>query len=144
MDSVLELLNNIPTGTYEAIGAALGISVLLQGIKKWLSIQSDKVVAFLLSGLSFITVAIDYLMQAVHTNPSILGQQSVTIVGLSTILYRFMIKPASTLVADAKEYRLSKARLANEAVENQDLLVDLVAPVASQPEPIEPVKPDDF
>lgn len=141
MESIVDFFSQVPPSTYEAIGTALGISVLLQGFKKWLQLQSPKVITFLLTALSFLATAIDYLSQSVASNPSLMGQRTMVIVGLTNILYHYIVKPTTNLVSDAKEYRLRKDRLAEGAIENQDLLVPTIAPNPDEPEAVEPVTP---
>lgn len=150
LQNIVDAFSSIPMSAWEAIGAALGISVLLQGLKNWLSLQSDKVITFLLGSLSFVAAAIDYLSQAAMSNPAVLGQDTAAIVGLSTILYRYIVKPTSNLISDAREYRARKERLAVEdtPIEKQNLVplddVQVQVPVADQAESVDPVSPADF
>lgn len=126
MDTVSQYLSSIPEGAYYALVAGLVVSLLLQFFKKWLQLQSDKVITFLLMCFSFASVAIDQLTNAVAQNPQALGGKTFLIMGIATTLYRYLVKPASTLVSDAKEYRLRKERL---AADQQQPVLD-IQPVA--------------
>lgn len=151
IQGVIDALGSIPASAWGAIGAALGISVILEGLKHKLSLQSDKVITFLLGALSFMAAAIDYLTQASLANPTILGQETVAIVGLATILYRYVVKPLTNLVKDAKEYRQRKDRIAESGeadIQDQNLIpldeVEPQIPLIDEAESVEPVKSADF
>lgn len=118
MEFPVELLNEIPNGAYIAVVGGLVASLFLQGLKKWLDLQSDKVITLVLISMSFIISAIDYLMQAVAVSPMALGQDTATIVGIATAFYRFIIKPANNLVVDAKTLRQSKVTTPEQPQEN--------------------------
>jgi len=114
MEMVTEILNNVPNGTYLAVGAGFAVSLILQLLKKWLALQSEKVINFLLGALSFITVAIQYLTTAVSQNPSVLGTRTTAVVTAALAAYHFKylgIKDLSNLLKDAKAYRERKERV---------------------------------
>lgn len=137
LQTLLDTITNIPDSVWQAIGVALGISVLLQGLKNWLSLQSDKVITFLLTALAFISASIDYLSQAALVNPSVLGQDTVALVGLSTLLYRYAVKPLTNLIGDAKQYRARKERV---AVTTEELIpIESVQPLVAVPDADVPV-----
>lgn len=138
LQTILDTLTNIPDSVWQAIGVALGISVLLQGLKNWLSLQSDKVITFLLTALAFISASIDYLSQAALVNPTVLGQDTVALVGLSTLLYRYAVKPLTNLIGDAKEYRARKERVAEVAVVEELIPIESVEPLVIAPDPDAP------
>lgn len=109
MEQILNNILNAPTEVWIAIGGMIGVSAILQGLKHWFSLQSDKVITALLTALSFVAATFDYLNQAVATNPSILGAKTAAIVGGATVSYRFVVKPFSKLLEDAKAERERKA-----------------------------------
>ena len=148
MELVTNLLGNIPTGTYEAVGAALVVSVLLQGLKNWLSLQSPKVITFLLAALSFVTVAIDSLLQTVSQNPNALGQKTAAVIGVATLVYRYAVKPMSNLTRDAKELREKRALenqgetiITPEALPESNPLLEDTDEIALDPDTPESVTP---
>ena len=109
MDSVFSTINSIldsvPDKTLIYVLIGLLISVGLQFFKRWLSIQSDKVITFMLGAFSFIVVAIDYLISQAAQNPSILGGNTLMFMGATTTLYHYVVKPMTNIVRDAKAYR---------------------------------------
>jgi len=114
MDMLTEILNNVPAGTYWAVLAGFGVSLILQLLKKWLALQSEKVINFLLGALSFVTVAIQYLTTAVSQNPSVLGSRTTAVVTAALAAYHFKylgIKDLTQLLRDAKAYRERKERV---------------------------------
>lgn len=106
------------------IAAAGGVSVVLQLAKKWLSLQSEKVVNFLLAVFSFIPVAVQYVIQAAQQNPAILGQRTAVIMGLSTVLYHQLVKPTTNLLKDAKAERERRERVTAVSTPEQPLVTD--------------------
>lgn len=134
MDLLTQTLQNVPAGTGWAVVAALAVSLILQALKKWLELQSDKVINFLLGVLSFSVVAINYLTQAVSQNPTVLGQRTFIVMGVATTLYNFLIKPTNIVLKDAKAYRERKNRIADQAVAGTvpiESVVPIVTPVES-------------
>lgn len=111
LDQVIQWLTN----ALPFIAAAGGVTVLLQLVKKWLSVQSDKVVNVLLVVFSAIPVAVNYLLQTVTVNPGTLGARTAAIVGLSTVLYQQLVKPTTNLLRDAKIERERRERLLAES-----------------------------
>lgn len=112
MEQITTLLNAIPDGTFYVVAVGLVVSILLQVFKHWLQLQSDKVITFLLMCLSFISVAIDFLTQTVAQNPTAMGAKTFLIMGVSTTLYRYIVKPVTGIVQDAKVYRDGKVKAA--------------------------------
>lgn len=108
MDYLTNVVNHIPDGTWLVIVAGSLVSILLQFIKKWLDLQSDKVVTLLLNVFSFIATSLHYIIAAGAANPLVLGQQTVLIVGISTILYRYIFKDATTYLAVKRDARKQK------------------------------------
>lgn len=105
MDVILQIFTSVPESVWLAVGGAVGVSLIVQPLKRWLGLQSDKVVLFLTSTVAFAGVAVEYLLSAAAENPTILGQRTAVILGISQLAYRFLIKPSSNLLADAKAER---------------------------------------
>lgn len=113
MELIKEIIDHIPNSAYLAILGAGVVSVLLQLTKQWLSLQSDKIITFLLGVFSFLVVSIDYVTQAVAQSPAVLGQRTATIMGVTQLVYRYAVKPGYNVVKDAKEYRARKETTSN-------------------------------
>ena len=105
LDQTTDIIGSIPEAAYLAVFAGLGVSIVLQVFKKWLALQSDKLVTFLLMLMSFIPVALDYVMNQVAQNPAVLGSKTFLVMGLATTAYRYIVKPATTILEDAKKFR---------------------------------------
>lgn len=160
MDYANELLNSIPNSAYYVALASLIISVLLQKFKGWFNLKSDKVVTFLFMALSFLTVAIDYLVSAASANPTILGERTFVIMGVATVIYRYLVKPMSLLVNDAKLARQNTVpsesfvpspvtNIATVVTPGETFSVTNsgpvdTAPVADEPQVVKPVTPAEF
>jgi len=128
INSVVHFLQQVP---WDVVGQALVasgiVSVVLQALKKWLSLQSPKVINTLLFVVSSLTVGLNWLLSSSASNPTLLGQQTAAIAGLSGLLYQFFIKPASNVLSDAKQLREQKAALPLSA---PPLMTDPVAVAA--------------
>lgn len=110
MDSIVNVITDIPDGAYLAAAGGLGVSLLLEGFKKWLALQSDKIITFLLAAFSFMASAAEYLMTAVAENPTVLGEHTLVLAGSATILYRYVVKPGKLLLQDARAFRSSNVQ----------------------------------
>lgn len=106
MENIVNTLSKVP---WELIGSLLVttgiVSVLLQKFKNWFKLQSDKVIVVMLGLLSFIPAALDYVNSVAAENPLVLGRNTLVIMGLSQPLYRFVIKPLTDVLIDAKAER---------------------------------------
>lgn len=123
LSSINTMLDSVPDKSLMYLLIGVAISVALQFFKRWLSIQSDKVITFMLGAFSFIVVAIDYLISQAAQNPSILGGNTLMFMGATTTLYHYVVKPMTNIVRDAKAFR--------EVQETQALTGAAVATVAT-------------
>lgn len=108
MDTINQIINqvtSVPPEFWQFLFVVLGVSALLQKFKKWFSLQSEKVITATLGLLSFVPVAIGYISAEVATNPAYLGPYTLTIMGGATVAYRFVIKPLTNILLDAKAER---------------------------------------
>lgn len=105
MDDLIHQLSNIPSSAWYAIAAAGVISIVLQAIKHYLEDINPKVLMALLTGFSFAVSGINYLLSQANQNPTVLGNETATLVGLATVLYRFVVKPGYALLLDVKQVR---------------------------------------
>lgn len=86
-----ELAKSFP---WDALAATGVISPLLVGFKKWLSIQSERVMISLVALLSFLTVAGHYLLTTPSSSPKVLAYQSAVLAFMTQPVYFFFVKPA--------------------------------------------------
>jgi len=112
MDQVLSAFHQVPhsvwMGLFALVVSAV-LSVLVQVIKHYLEGLNEKTLMTLLGTFSFAASAINYLLGHAQANPTILGQETATLVGLATVMYRFAVKPGYSLLIDAKATREAKA-----------------------------------
>lgn len=85
------LAKNFP---WEVIAASGVLSPLLVGIKKWFSVQSEKVMISLVMLLSLLTVVVNYLLRVPTTNPQYLAVQAAVLAFMTQPVYFFIVKPA--------------------------------------------------
>lgn len=109
MEALISFLVGIPQEVWIVLAEAVGVSALLQAFKHWLSLQSEKFIVFLLGALSFLTSVFDYISQQTAQDPTILGPNTLMIMGLATAVYRYGVKPTSNLLSDVRAFRAQKA-----------------------------------
>jgi len=149
MDMLTEILNNVPAGTGYAVLAGFGVSLALQLLKKWLALQSEKVINFLLGVLSFVAVAIQYLTATISQNPSVLGTRTTAVVTAALAAYHFKylgVKDLTHLLRDAKAYRQRKDRVAEAGfvpAGDKDMVKEVPLDTV-QPQVATPTPPSEF
>lgn len=131
-DVISWALSDSGVTTITLIASALGVSVLTQAIKNWLDLNSPKLILFLTIGLSFISVAILYFTYYAGQNPEILGSKTALVLGIATILYRYLVQPFYIMLQNSKAYKSSLAAqavvdTANDIVEAKCDVVPAVA-----------------
>lgn len=87
--------------------SALGLSAFQVKIHKWFSVQSDKVKQAITVILSVAAAGIPTLLGWLSTNPTALGAHATFVFTGMTLLYRFIVKPASANLASYKEYKVN-------------------------------------
>lgn len=115
MGFIVGLPGTVPTEVWTLLGASGIVSLLLQRFKKWFSLQSDKVITFFLVVLSALPAAYEALVAASVANPELFGAYTAMIMGAAQVVYRFLIKPFSNLVNDAKKLRDEQLQLKTRA-----------------------------
>lgn len=106
MHSLLTFYHSIPSSTWQVIGAALGLSSLLQALKHYFFKKlSPHAIMSITTVLAFLASALQYWVNAAKSNPTILGQHTAVLVGLMTLAYRYAVSPTYNLLLDAKTYR---------------------------------------
>lgn len=106
MHSLITLFQSVPASTWQVLGAALGLSGLLQAIKHWFFKELSPQALMTLTGVfAFLASAVQYADSTVKSNPTILGQHTAVLVGVMTFAYRYVVSPGYNLLVDAKTYR---------------------------------------
>lgn len=94
LNTLLNLLNSVVTHIPWDILLASGvISPLLVGIKKWFSVQSEKVMITLVAVLSLLTALAHYLMTTPTSDPTIIAVQGAVLAFMTQPVYFFVVKP---------------------------------------------------
>lgn len=106
MHQLLTFYHSIPASTWQVLGAALGLSGLLQALKHYFfSKLSPHALMSLTTLFAFLASAVQYATTAVKGNPTVLGQHTAVLVGVMTLAYRYVVGPGYNLLIDAKQYR---------------------------------------
>lgn len=94
--TTLNVLNwlalNIPWDLVLASGI---LSPLLLGVKKWFSVQSEKVMMSLVLVFGVVGAAVTYLMGTPTTDPSIIAAHGLMIAAMSQPVFFILVKPVS-------------------------------------------------
>lgn len=114
LQKILDILNNVPPGTYEAMIASGVISPVLLGIKKWLSVKSERVMVTLVIVIAMLTAAGNYLLHVPVHDPSIIALQGSVIAFMTQPVYFFFVKPLFNKVSET----LSAASKFNDEVKS--------------------------
>jgi hypothetical protein len=95
ISQVLQTINDFATYMpWDALLAAGIISPTLVGFKKWLSIQSERVMILLVILVSLGTVTSHYLLTVPTHDPSIIGVQTAVLAFMTQPVFFFIVKPA--------------------------------------------------
>lgn len=101
------------------IVAALGLSAFQVKINKWFNLQSDRVKVSITGLLSALAAGIPLALGWLTANPEFFGAYTSVIFLTMTFAYRFIIKPATCLIQDAKNYRAEvKANSETQVIED--------------------------
>jgi hypothetical protein len=93
--SALNVMNDIARHfPWEALAASGVISPLLVGIKKWFSVQNEKVMISLVILISGLAVAGNYMLHVPTSDPYIIGIQTAVLAFMTQPIYFFIVKPA--------------------------------------------------
>lgn len=126
MDSILQQLRDLPAETWQAIGAFIIASpiivILLQNIKRWAHLKSEKVITLVLTLLSGVAAGIDWLINNVDAN--IVPVRFGGYVGFAVLLYKFIGKPIinkirETVTSVRELSALNKERKATQAASEE-------------------------
>lgn len=101
MHTVLYILNTIASHVpWTAIVASGFISPLLVGIKKWFSVKSEKVMISLVTIISGVVAALNYLIHIPTHDPTIIAVQAAVVAFMTQPIYFFVVKPALGWLGD--------------------------------------------
>jgi hypothetical protein len=90
-------LNNIPWGAVAASGV---LSPVLLAVKKWFSVQSEKVMITLVAASGMLVAGANYLLHVPTHEPTIIALQGAAIAFGTQPFYFFIVKPLAAAVAD--------------------------------------------
>lgn len=94
--TILDALNyaaaHIP---WSAIGASGVLSPLLLGLKKWFSVQSERVMISLVALVALLTAGGHYLLTTPIQNPGVIAIQAAVLAFMTQPIYFFVVKPAT-------------------------------------------------
>lgn len=106
MVNLINAVESIPSSAYLTLGGAAIVSLVLQGVKHYVKLTNDKIINILLASFSFLAAGFNYLIQVAPQNPKVLALQTFLLMGASSPVYRFVIKPSYNIIQDAKVLRL--------------------------------------
>lgn len=96
MEQALQILNwlavNIP---WELVIASGVLSPVVLLVKKWLHLQSEKVMMTLVLVLSMLGSAVTYILSATSNDPTIIAVQGFIVAAMSQPVYYLIVKPFS-------------------------------------------------
>lgn len=102
----------VPDSVWVIVAGVLGLSALQQVIKHKIDGLSERTNTLMSVAFAGVLASSDYLTSAAAQNPTILGPETAAILGLMTVVYRYIVKPFYNLLIDAQELRKSKAKAA--------------------------------
>lgn len=90
----------------ELIGIVIGgsgvVSVILQNVKRWLSLQKPTVITAIHYALALLAVGAHYVAVSHSGSPTIIFMQALIVLGTNQFVYPLFTKPMSNLLSDAK------------------------------------------
>jgi hypothetical protein len=148
LNAISGFVNHLPTYAHLIapwIGGGALASVVLQWLKHKLSLESPRVLVFMLGVLSFSEAAIQYITNQAAQNPAVLGKNTAALVGLATAIYRlpmFGVKDVHQLISDAQTQR--KLNAPAPAVPTTTATEPAPEQSTENPAPSEPAVPSVF
>lgn len=112
MHSFIQSIVNSNPALLIALGSLL-TSLILQGVKKLLSTANDKVITALHIAVGMSVAAIDYLLQSNPHTPALIAVNGFLLMGASSPVYRYIVKPSYKALEDVRELRAIKKVNAN-------------------------------
>lgn len=94
MQDVLNILNYVAASIpWDAVIASGILSPLLLGVKKWFSVQSEKVMIVLVLISGVLVASGNYLLNVPTSDPSIIAVQGAVLAFMTQPIYFFVVKP---------------------------------------------------
>lgn len=90
---------------WSAVAASGALSPILLAIKKWFSVQSEKVMISLVALSGMLVAGANYLLHVPTHDPTVIALQGAAIAFLTQPFYFFIVKP----IAASVEEQLAKA-----------------------------------
>lgn len=107
--TILDALNYVAVHIpWEGLVASGILSPLLVGIKKWFSVQSERIMITLVIVSGMLVAAGNYLLHVPTSDPSIIAVQGAVVAFMTQPIYFFVVKPIwkwfATQMAKAAAY----------------------------------------
>ena len=106
ISSIVHFYHSIPKEVWALLASSIGLSAVQMKLTKWFSLQSDKVKQFVTGLISLLAVVVPAITGLLSASPQILGAYTTLVFTGMTFSYRYVVKPASNLLKDAKAYRV--------------------------------------
>lgn len=84
------------------LGGGVGVSIMVELLKKVFGLESGKVVQFVVITLSFAVTALDYVISVAHNNPAVLAGHAAAILGIANAAHTFLVGDASAFVGKVR------------------------------------------
>lgn len=138
LQQVLEILNyvsaNIP---WDAVAASGVLSPLLVGVKRWFSVQSERIMISLVILFAMLAAAGNYLLNVPSQDPGVIAVQGAVLAFMTQPVYFFVVKPAYKWFSG----QLAKAAAFDEQVKANTEPVPVPSAAAASLAPVEPAVP---
>ena len=80
------------------LGGGLGVSIVVQVVKRVFKLTSAKVVQFLVVALSTIASCLAYVISAVHANPGLALGHAAGLLGIANAAHTFIVSDADQFI----------------------------------------------
>lgn len=84
------------------VGGSGAVSLLLEPVKKWLTLQSHSTITALHYLFALLAVGTHYIITSSSQNPRVLFVQALVVLGTNQFIYPLVTEPLSAIVSDAK------------------------------------------
>lgn len=96
MEQFIQTLNSVAVMIpWDLVIASGVLSPVVLLVKKWLHLQSEKVMMTLVLVLSTLGAAVSYVLTTTSADPSIIAAQSLMVAAMSQPVYYILVKPFS-------------------------------------------------
>src|SRR5579875_2106044 len=116
---------NLPANEWKAalafVGAGALVAVIVQVVKHFSRTESAVVARALVTGLSFVVSAVNYILASPSQSLSVIGSHTAMVLGAAHVVYWVSVSPAYKwfmgLLKDAESFRAQSAPQATTASE---------------------------